>query len=362
MSQKTRNNPVKVDLFLSQSGGKISSLNEVIKVINNDKNQYLISADKQHQFKFNSELNDNDDIDGSKYIIKTKKMALFSIKQIKPIVDSDNLILRITHDKFDESSYKTDSTMLPNNVPIILFYGLVHVNKDLRYHYTIIVHYETDLVSLDEMQRIKLLVSLLNAIKKLEEYNCYIYDLQIANIGYNKSNLECVLVCYEGTTIVQYFDGKNFITDYRNVSGGKKLYTYGGTFNPVFAIHNKLHHDVDPAINEKQMTLLEDKYQKMHVAGLAEIIIALFFEQIMLKITKKLVNPIYVLYTGGYIFNGSKALALIPPRYETPQVNLDAAQNMESEDTIKEYVDFLVPYEGYKSGDLMKKLLYKPKK
>lgn len=295
-------NPIKMNLYLSEncpidtrqtfSANVGGDPKDMIADINNDINRYLEGVyigkfNKRNHiyFKFDELVNKQTDIFGSTYLGKGGITSVFGIKYLQSETDDSNLI--ILRDKnliiriVDLVQINSIDTMIQkyvqnkllfgeNIIDIYLYGGLYTPDKGLIGYYTITRYYDDfdKILKLNWDCTNKYFLSFINFLVKLEKNKYYYRDLKSTNIGLdiNRSNqtYTFIVLDYDDITIINKTD--NFFSGFK-VSGCFGKYC-AGTMIPYFIIKDYL------TLNPNWL----DKFDKVHVLGLAEIMIKLFFQ------------------------------------------------------------------------------------
>lgn len=100
------------------------------------------------------------------------------------------------------TNYKKDKEMLPKNIAEIKYYGLLKTpNQNQLLCYTIVKKYDTKLENITTWNnRKKVLISLLHALKILQNNGYTHTDLNHTNIGWNE-NYDCIFTDHDKNTL-----------------------------------------------------------------------------------------------------------------------------------------------------------------
>lgn len=302
-------NPIKVDLYLKEqsSCNLYSSVvggnpKKIISLVNNIKYKYIEGKYKNSStnglinnicFEFDDEVNNLDDIIGSKYLGKGGLTSVFGVKYLTNNFMSElsnkKLILRAMdlYEPKDMNSwinkYNNVKRIFGTNIIDIFMYGNLYTisNKFIcSYVITRFYHDYKAVSNLDYQQSILYFKSMLDFLVKLEEQKYFYRDLKFVNIGmdinFDGSNT-FVVMDYDDITIINKND--NFFNEF-NMIGCYTKYC-AGTLIPYFVIKDYL--------EIKQNWI--DKFDKVHVIGLVDTMIRLFFEN-----EKNSLNILKILY------------------------------------------------------------------
>lgn len=244
-------------------------------------------------FEFDDEVNNLDDIIGSKYLGKGGLTSVFGVKYLTNNFMSElsnkKLILRAMdlYEPKDMNSwinkYNNVKRIFGTNIIDIYMYGNLYTisNKFIcSYVITRFYHDYKAVSNLDYQQSILYFKSMLDFLVKLEEQKYFYRDLKFVNIGmdinFDGSNT-FVVMDYDDITIINKND--NFFNEF-NMIGCYTKYC-AGTLIPYFVIKDYL--------EIKQNWI--DKFDKVHVIGLVDTMIRLFFEN-----EKNSLNILKILY------------------------------------------------------------------
>lgn len=302
-------NPIKVDLYLKEqsSCNLYSSVvggnpKKIISLVNNIKYKYIEGKYNNSStnglinnicFEFDDEVNNLDDIIGSKYLGKGGLTSVFGVKYLTNNFMSElsnkKLILRAMdlYEPKDMNSwinkYNNVKRIFGTNIIDIFMYGNLYTisNKFIcSYVITRFYHDYKAVSNLDYQQSILYFKSMLDFLVKLEEQKYFYRDLKFVNIGmdinFDGSNT-FVVMDYDDITIINKND--NFFNEF-NMIGCYTKYC-AGTLIPYFVIKDYL--------EIKQNWI--DKFDKVHVIGLVDTMIRLFFEN-----EKNSLNILKILY------------------------------------------------------------------
>lgn len=302
-------NPIKVDLYLKEqsSCNLYSSVvggnpKKIISLVNNIKYKYIEGKYNNSStnglinnicFEFDDEVNNLDDIIGSKYLGKGGLTSVFGVKYLTNNFMSElsnkKLILRAMdlYEPKDMNSwinkYNNVKRIFGTNIIDIYMYGNLYTisNKFIcSYVITRFYHDYKAVSNLDYQQSILYFKSMLDFLVKLEEQKYFYRDLKFVNIGmdinFDGSNT-FVVMDYDDITIINKND--NFFNEF-NMIGCYTKYC-AGTLIPYFVIKDYL--------EIKQNWI--DKFDKVHVIGLVDTMIRLFFEN-----EKNSLNILKILY------------------------------------------------------------------
>lgn len=305
-------NPIKVDLYLKeQSSCNLYSTNvggdpaKLIKIVNNKKYKYLegtyssqsvgtklIGQTNNICFEFDDGVNGREDIRGSRYLGKGGLTSVFGLKYLTnnfmPELASKKLILRAMDlyeakdmDKWI-TKYNENKRLFGSNMIDIYMYGDLYSSANrfiCSYVITRFYQDHTAISNLDYTQLVNYFKSVLEFFVKLEDLGYFYRDLKFTNIGMDNVNGTNIFVVldYDDITIINKDD--NFFREF-NFQGCYTKYC-AGTLIPYFIIKDYL--ELNPQwIN---------KFNKVHVIGLVDIIINLFFER-----EKNLINILNIIY------------------------------------------------------------------
>lgn len=300
-------NPIEVDLYLRQQsscnlyssyvGGNPSKL---IQSINNKKNKYLegsyinktIKQKNKICFEFDDKINNIEDIIGSKYLGKGGLTSVFGLKYLTnnfmPELLEKKLILRaMDMYEFKDMSefidkYNNNKILFDSNIIDIYMYGKIFLpNGKFLCSYILTRFYDdhNSIANLDYKQVANYFKSMLEFFVKLENTGYFYRDLKFANIGLDFINETCkfIVLDYDEITLVNKND--DFFNDY-NLYGCYEKYC-AGTLIPYFII--KDYFEVNPKWIQK--------FNKLHVIGLVDVMINLFFIK-----EKNSINVLKILY------------------------------------------------------------------
>lgn len=359
-------NPFELDLKLSQNGG-IGNLPRItLNEIQNVKNEYLVGYDKQnekHLFKFDHEINNKKILDEtnntpiSQYLGAGAFNAVMAVKYLN--IDLDQLVIKIIHlpvstyDSDVESfinKYKEDKILLPKNVPSIFFYGSILNNQtdylpisrselgpeyetEYKLFYVMTKLYNTKFSLFNFNNRKIILEKLINCLHYLHSKFYYVYDLKLDNIAV-KDNLDIVFIDYDVQTFTCFKNDDKYIENNY----------FGGTFNPYFAMrYTNMVNNSLTKYNKKNIIGLEHKYDKMDVAGLADIILKLFYRPLT-NTTFNNSDWLFHLYRGCECENSYKnKLHLDYYLGSGSTYHLKASQNNAFSDKVRNFVNLFIP-------------------
>ena len=291
-------NPIKMNLYLNETcpldinvpistnvGGNPK---EIITKINNNKFKYLLGLfiDKSNKrtqiyFKFNEFINKQTDIPGTTYLGKGGLTSVFGIQYltsdniILPELFNKNLIIRITDSFYSDNieqwiqKYIENKKLFGENLIDIYLYGGIYSPNNGFIGFYIITRYYNDwkkILTLNYDNTVKYFYSLINFLVKIEDNKYFYRDLKITNIGLDikdPDNYVFMVLDYDDITLIN--DSDDFFNELKK-SGCFGKYC-AGTMIPYFIIKDYL------TINSNWLT----KFNKVHVVGLAEIMIHLFF-------------------------------------------------------------------------------------
>jgi serine/threonine protein kinase len=274
--------PIRIDLQMveSQSGGGVG-LNNFINHIENQEYKYAENMEKSFNIEFR---------DGPKHFYERSAKTSYLGKGTYTLVcdisfqdkttmttPDTNCVIRIfritkLHETNEIESHELnlfinkhelDYKLLPTNIIEIKYYGLLTTPSNIVLSYCIVKKYHTDISLVLNNDRYKILASLVNALKTLEEHDYIHADLKSDNIGFDDS-YNCIFIDYDVETIMKirgtYVELKyewnstlTYINDTRIAS----------TFLPIY-IKNFFHNNIQ---------IIPAKYiKKIHIGGLCEII------------------------------------------------------------------------------------------
>lgn len=294
-------NPIKVDLYLKQQtscnlystnvGGAPSTL---IKIVNNDLYKYLEGTylSKKVCFEFDDSINIKNDIPGSKYLGKGGLTSVFGLKYLTnnfmPELVGKKLVLRAM-DLYEKknmdkwiSKYNENKRLFNSNIIDIYMYGNLYTSSSkFICSYVLTRQYQdhSTISQLDYTQLVEYFKSVLEFFVKLENLKYFYRDLKFTNIGMDNvdGTNKFVVLDYDDITIINKDD--NFFKEF-DFQGCYTKYC-AGTFVPYFIIKDYLE------LNSKWI----NKFDKVHVIGLVDIMINLFFIK-----EKNFVNVLNIIY------------------------------------------------------------------
>lgn len=309
-------NPIKVDLYLrQQSSCNLYSINvggdptKLIKILNNKKYKYLegvysTQTDNSQStnnicFEFDDEVNNQEDIEGAKYLGKGGLTSVFGLKYLTnnfmPDMASKKLVLRAMDlyeakdmDKWI-SKYNKNKRLFGSNIIDIYMYGNLYSSSNRFICSYIITRFYQDHKAISNLvyhQLVEYFKSILEFLVKLENLGYFYRDLKFENIGMDNSGEtnKFVVLDYDDITIINKDD--DFFHEF-NFHGCYTKYC-AGTLIPYFIIKDYL--ELSPKwIN---------KFDKVHVIGLVDIIIHLFFIK-----EKNFINVLNIIYKPSYYDN-----------------------------------------------------------
>lgn len=288
-------NLIKVDLYLKkQSSCNLYSSavggdpTKIISLVNNIKYKYIEGKYKGSInglmnnicFEFDDEANNLDDIVDSKYLGKGGLTSVFGIKYLTnifiPELSNKKLILR-TMDLYEAkdmdvwiNKYNVVKRIFGPNIIDIYMYGYLYSSSNKFICSYVITRFYQDYKAVSKLDYPHVAMyfkSMLDFFIRLEEQKYFYRDLKFTNIGMDTnpdgSNIFIVLD-YDDITIINKND--NFFSEF-NIHGCYSKYC-AGTLIPYFIIKDYLE------VNSKWI----DKFDKIHVIGLVDIMIRLFFE------------------------------------------------------------------------------------
>ena len=298
-------NPIKVDLYLKQhSSCNLYSTNvggdptKLIKTINNKKYKYLegIYSTNNICFEFDDEVNNQKDIEGSIYLGKGGLTSVFGLKYLTnnfmPELTSKKLVLRamdLNETKDMEkwiSKYNKNKNLFSSNIIDIYMYGDLYTSSNEFICSYVITRFYQDHIAISNLgysQLIEYFKSVLEFFVKLENLGYFYRDLKFANIGMDNFGgiNRFIVLDYDDITIINKYD--TFFGEF-NFHGCYAKYC-AGTLIPYFIIKDYL--ELNPQwIN---------KFDKVHVVGLVDIIIHLFFVK-----EKNSMNVFNIIYKPSY--------------------------------------------------------------
>jgi serine/threonine protein kinase len=359
--------PIKINLQLSstQEGGQPYM---IIKNINNLTNKFLKGTHGTAIYNFSFNDTNKKETKESTYIGAGSFTAVFGITQIgstkKLVLRVQDTITEEQNDSFIEK-YKLEKNILPNNLPLILFYGEL-LNTDgnsfvPNYFYTIMEYCNTDFDSLSEKHKILIIKSLCNALEILSDNKYFLHDLKLDNIGFNDRN-DAIIIDYDAKTLIKYLNTGVYIND-----------VLTGTYLPCYVM-------IPSILKYYEFTnynqFLKEKHDKHAVMGFADIIVRLFFDKLFMNPLKTSYysDPVRILYSGNVCYdNNDNVLKLNTPKkfckYDnetqvmklaSPGVFNDTIQNLSDLDKINQYVQFIYSKKDYSSelSSLLKKILF----
>lgn len=284
-------NPIKVDLYSKKQSSCNSTVGgdptQIITILNNIKYKYIEGKYKSVNntinnicFEFDDTINNSNDILGSKYLDRGGLTSVFGIKYLTnnfmPELTNKKLILRAMDlyetkdmDKWI-NKYNSVKRIFGSNIIDIYMYGNLYSNYNkfiCSYVITRIYQDHKSVSKLDYPQVALYFKSMLDFIVKLEEQKYFYRDLKFTNIGMdvdNNGSSIFVVLDYDDITIINKQD--NFFNEF-NVQGCYTKYC-AGTLIPYFIIKDYLE------INTEWI----DKFDKVHVIGLVDVMIHIFFE------------------------------------------------------------------------------------
>ena len=289
-------NPIKVDLYLKkQSSCNLYSSavggnpKKIISLVNNIEYKYIEGKYKNSStnglinnicFEFDDEANNIDDIVGSKYLGKGGLTSVFGIKYLTnnfmQELSNKKLILRAM-DLYEAkdmdvwiNKYNQVKKIFGTNIIDIYMYGDLYTNSNKFICSYVITRFYQDykvVSKLDYKQLIMYFKSMLDFLVKLEEQKYFYRDLKFINIGMDENvdgSNTFVVIDYDDITIINKKD--NFFNEF-NRQGCYTKYC-AGTLIPYFIIKDYLE------INPEWI----DKFDKVHVIGLVDTMVRLFFE------------------------------------------------------------------------------------
>lgn len=299
-------NPIKVDLYLKQQNScKLYSTNvggdptEVIKILNNKKYKFLegvypnsTQTTNKICFEFDKSINNKEDISGSRYLGKGGLTSVFGLKYLTndfmQELSSKKLVLRAMDlqetkdiDKWI-SKYIENKKLFDSNIIDIYMYGNLYSSSNELICFYVITRFYQDyqsILQLDYTQLIEYFKSLLEFFVKLEDLGYFYRDLKFTNIGMDNSGdiNKFIVLDYDDVTIINKKD------DFFSKFSFQGCYTKycGGTLIPYFVIKDYLE------LNRQWIK----KFDKVHVIGLVDIMINLFFVN-----EKNFINVLNIIY------------------------------------------------------------------
>jgi hypothetical protein len=306
-------NPIKVDLYLKQqSSCNLYSTNvggdptKLIKILNNKKYKYLegIYSTKSSNFQsknnvcfeFDDGVNGREDIVGSRYLGKGGLTSVFGLKYLTnnfmPELASKKLILRAM-DLYEAkdmnkwiTKYNENKRLFGSNIIDIYMYGDLYSSSNRFISSYVITRFYQDHTAISNLgysQLVNYFKSILEFFVKLEDLEYFYRDLKFTNIGMDIDNTsetnKFVVLDYDDITIIN--KDNDFFGEF-NLQGCYTKYC-AGTLIPYFIIKDYL--ELNPQwIN---------KFDKVHVIGLVDIMINLFFvkEKNSINILKIIYKP-----------------------------------------------------------------------
>lgn len=298
-------NPIKVDLYLKQqSSCNLYSTNvggdptKLIKILNNKKYKYLggVYSTNNVCFEFDDGVNGREDIIGSRYLGKGGLTSVFGLKYLTnnfmPELTSKKLVLRAMDlyeakdmDKWI-AKYNENKRLFGSNIIDIYMYGDLYSSSNRFICSYVITRFYQDYTAISNLgysQLVNYFKSILEFFVKLEDLGYFYRDLKFTNIGMDIDNTsgtnKFVVLDYDDITIIN--KDNDFFREF-NLQGCYTKYC-AGTLIPYFIIKDYL--ELNPQwIN---------KFDKVHVIGLVDIMINLFFvkEKNSMNILKIIYKP-----------------------------------------------------------------------
>lgn len=312
-------------LYSDQVGG---DPNASLTAINNI--EYKCITDISSRYKFYYDETNIKVLNGSKYLGKGSNTTVMSILQTngRPETNGVQCVIRITEltNAFDVEKYKSDKILCGRYVPDAYYFGNIHAKNNVILSYVIVPKYEVfsknNIKILSESAKRHYLLDLLECLNLLQENGYVLWDLKIDNVGYDY-NYNCVLIDYSHETIL-----KSYILKAPN------------TYYPTYIIINSVFYD---GTHYKQNVNSIFNFIKLSVAGLADVILNLFFE---IKIGENISSAsLSNLHYGGNFqsVNGNSTISL--HLYDTTVHNSNwhtkSFMNLINAEKIKEYLELL---------------------
>lgn len=223
-------NPINVDLKIeksTQSGG--TKAEDIISNIDYKPNQIIKLSSQNENYKFIMNNDKNVKIYSGNYFFARGMYTAVYMIVAENLIDRENLInkdliLRVTLESTTDlvDKYRNDIELLDMKKYIvdILFYGLLHVSNNIRYHYAIVPIYSTSKIfniqvpgyaDMNVGEKLKVeydtyynklnfTKSVINMLQTSRLNNVVLNDMKLDNISATEDG-ECVIIDYDISTI-----------------------------------------------------------------------------------------------------------------------------------------------------------------
>lgn len=255
--------PINIDLVIncndSQAGG---DPNANLISIHNLKFKCVTSPDKKYTFYYDQ--SNTKELNNSRYLGKGSNTVVMSIIQSSGLLKLNNkqFVMRVTEltDKFNVTKYIEDKNLVGRYIPDAYYYGILYCDAGVKLSY--VIAQKCEVFTKEKIQQMvyfhkhSFLRDLLECLTVLQNNNNVLWDLKIDNVGY-VDDYNCVLIDYDDKTILP-------ATHLSNVN----------TYYPTYIYINLISFTDKYEANVIKNNV---KLDKIPVAGLADVILSLFF-------------------------------------------------------------------------------------
>ena len=336
------NNPIELKLIVSCNSNDILQIggnpDTNLLAINNLKFTCLESHDKKYKFEYddtNSKIHNK-----SKYLGKGGNTIVMSIKQTRGSNEFNNtyFVIRITdiHNHFNLNKYLDDVSVCGRYIPRVYYYGTLYCADNVQLKFAIVQKcnvFSTNVIeNMSDTEKQLFLADLLNCLILIQKNNYVLWDLKIDNVGY-VDNYKCVLVDYADDTILD-----------------SSLFGTTNTYYPTYMYLNYFSFG-----NAYDSTKLRSGiyFEKIPVAGLADIILNLFFKIMRNNVQSH--SSLFDLHIGGSFSSISGSLLQIDT-YNKNNWWVESFANLVNGQKINDYL--LLLHENNTKDEFREKLLY----
>lgn len=266
-------------LFSDQVGGNPDTN---LRSINNLVYQCVSSPDNKYTFYYDQ--TNTHELNNSRYLGKGGNTVVMSIIQSNgiPTLNTKQFVMRVTEltDKFNVTKYIEDKKLVGRYVPEAYYYGILYCDGGVKLNYVIAqkcnIFSQTTINNMVYSHKQSFLSDLLECLSALQKNDYVLWDLKIHNVGYT-DDYKCVLIDYDDKTILP-------TTQWSRVN------TYWPTYIYINRISFEGKYEIQTIMNNV-------KLNKLSVAGLADVILGLFFT---VKNNEKILNAsLHNLHSGG---------------------------------------------------------------
>lgn len=311
-------------LFSDQVGGNpdsnLTAINNIVyKCVASFDNKYVFHYDRS-----NTKTSNN-----SKYLGKGSNTVVMSMIQHtgQKELDGKTFVMRVTelNETIKIQKYIEDRNLCGRYIPSLYYYGILHCDGGVKLNY--VISQKCEVLSKNNIEKMTFenkktfLKDLIECLVILQKYGYVLWDLKIDNIGY-VNGYECVIIDYDEKTILPEKLGLSTNTYYPT------YYYFGLSFHKKYS---------------NEIILQNMKYDKFPIAGLADVILNLFFKIKRENIITQ--ASLFHLHIGGLYSSVNTNNSSYLYKYDTTVKNSnwwnDSYLNLANGVKIKEYLSLV---------------------